>query len=346
MTHDHSHGRHGPGTAHARHDHGRNHGHDHDDHGHGHDDGHDEGSGHGHDHGLLWRSPARRLAIALALTTSFMFVEVVAGLMSRSLALLSDAGHMLTDAGALALALVAQNLAARERTGRRTFGYRRAEILAALINGTVLGVSAVWIIVEAVRRFSDPREILGAPMLVVAGLGLVINLIAAWLLAHGGHGNINTRAAAAHVASDAAGSVAAMIAAGLVLGFGWNIADPIASIVISLLILWGAWRLVRESVDVLMEGTPAGVDPKELEEVIRRAPGVASLHDLHVWCISDGFPVVTVHVVLDGSGHGTDVSRAVARRIQERFGIEHVTVQPEPPATKLVPVTALTRNRK
>ncbi|HWN66984.1 MAG TPA: cation diffusion facilitator family transporter [Haliangium sp.] len=276
---------------------------------------------------------------------SFMVVEVVAGLISGSLALLSDAGHMLTDAGALALALVAQNLAARARTERRTFGYRRAEILAALINGTVLGASAVWIIIEAVRRFSDPGQIHGTPMLVVAGLGLVVNLISAWLLAHG-HANINTRAAAAHVASDAAGSVAAMIAGGLVLGFGWHIADPIASIVISLLIFWGAWRLVRESVDVLMEGTPAGVDPNALEQVIRTAPGVASLHDLHVWCISDGFPVVTVHVVLDGSGHGTDVSRAVARRIQERFGIEHVTVQPEAPATKLVPVTALTRHRK
>jgi cobalt-zinc-cadmium efflux system protein len=275
-----------------------------------------------------------------------MVVEVVAGLFSRSLALLSDAGHMLTDAGALALALVAQHLAARARTERRTFGYRRAEILAALINGTVLGASAIWIIIEAARRFSEPREILGGPMLVVAGLGLIVNLIAAWLLAHGAHGNINTRAAAAHVASDAAGSVAAMMAAGLVLGFGWNAADPIASIVISLLILWGAWRLVRESVDVLMEGTPAGVDPNALEEVIRSAPGVASLHDLHVWCISDGFPVVTVHVVLDGSGHGTDVSQTVARRIQERFGIEHVTVQPEAPATKLVPVAALTRYRK
>jgi cobalt-zinc-cadmium efflux system protein len=294
---------------------------------------------------MLRQSPARRLAIALALTASFMLVEVVAGVISGSLALLSDAGHMLTDAGALALALVAQNLATRARTERHTFGYRRAEILAALINGTVLGASAVWIIIEAVRRFSDPHEILGAPMLVVAGLGLVINLIAAWLLAHGGHGNINTRAAAAHVASDAAGSVAAMIAAGLVLGFGWSIADPIASIAISLLILWGAWRLVREAVDVLMEGTPAGVDPGALEQVIRTSPGVASLHDLHVWCISDGFPVVTVHVVLDGSGHGTDVSRAVARRIQERFGIEHVTVQPEPPATKIIPVTALTRRR-
>ena len=295
---------------------------------------------------MLRQSPTRRLAIALALTASFMVVEVVAGLMSRSLALLSDAGHMLTDAGALALALVAQNLAARARTERHTFGYRRAEILAALINGAVLGASAIWIIIEAARRFHEPREILGVPMLVVAGLGLLVTLIAAWLLAHGGHGNINTRAAAAHVLSDAAGSVAAIVAAALVLAFGWYIADPIASIVISLLILWGAWRLVREAVEVLMEGTPPGVDPGALEEVIRSAPGVASLHDLHVWCISDGFPVVTVHVVLDGSGHGTDVSRAVARRIQERFGIEHVTVQPEPPATKIVPVTALTRRRK
>jgi cobalt-zinc-cadmium efflux system protein len=295
---------------------------------------------------MLWQSPARRLAIALALTLGFMVVEVVAGWMSGSLALLSDAGHMLTDAGALGLALFAQNLAARARTERRTFGYRRAEILAALINGTVLGVSAIWIIVEAVRRFSAPPQIHGLPMLVVAGLGLIVNLIAAWLLAHGGHGNINTRAAAAHVASDAAGSVAAMIAAGLVLGLGWNSADPVASIAISLLIFWGAWRLVRESVHVLMEGTPAGIDLNALEQVIRTAPGVASLHDLHVWCISDGFPVVTVHVVLDGSGHGTDVSRAVAGRIQERFGIEHVTVQPEAPMTQLVPVTALTRHRK
>lgn len=210
----------------------------------------------------------------------------------------------------------------------------------------MLGASAIWIIIEAARRFNEPREILGVPMLVVAALGLVVNLIAAWLLAHGGHGNINTRAAAAHVLSDAAGSVAAIVAASLVLAFGWYIADPIASIVISLLILWGAWRLVREAVEVLMEGTPAGVDPGALEQVIRTAPGVASLHDLHVWCISDGFPVVTVHVVLDGSGHGTDVARAVAARIQERFGIEHVTVQPEPPVTELVPVTALTRHRK
>lgn len=288
----------------------------------------------------------RPLAISFGLILAFFVVEAVAGVMTGSLALLSDAGHMLTDAGALALALVAQNLAARARTERHTFGYRRAEILAALINGAVLGASAIWIIIEAARRFHEPREILGVPMLVVAGLGLLVNLIAAWLLAHGGHGNINTRAAAAHVLSDAAGSVAAIVAAALVLAFGWYIADPIASIVISLLILWGAWRLVREAVEVLMEGTPPGVDPGALEEVIRSAPGVASLHDLHVWCISDGFPVVTVHVVLDGSGHGTDVSRAVARRIQERFGIEHVTVQPEPPATKIVPVTALTRRRK
>jgi len=293
---------------------------------------------------MLWQSPARRLALALALTLSFLVVELVAGLMSGSLALLSDAGHMFTDAGALALALFAQNLASRSRTERRTFGYRRAEILAALINGSVLGVTAIWIIIEAVRRFRAPTEIHGMSMLIVASLGLIVNLFAAWLLAHG-HSNINTRAAAAHVASDAAGSVAAIIAAGLVIAFGWHSADAIASIAISILIFWGSWRLVKESVDVLMEGTPAGIDLNELEQTIRSAPGVSSVHDLHVWCISDGFPVVTVHVVLDGSGHGTDVSRAVAWRIQERFGIEHVTVQPEPPVTKLVPVTALTRRR-
>lgn len=316
-----------------------------DHHGHAHD--HDHDHGHGHAHGEALRaSPARRLALALALTGGFLIIELIAGLLSGSLALLSDAGHMVTDAGALVLALFAQRLAARALTGRRTFGYRRAEILAALVNGVVLGASAIWIILEAAQRLREPPEILGTPMLIVAVLGLVINLLAAWILSRGGHENANVRAAAAHVMADAMGSVAAIMAAVLILTLGWTVADPAVSILISLLILWGSWRLVREAVDVLMEGTPTGIDADALARAIGDTPGVASVHDLHVWSISTGFPLVTVHVVLDGRSHGTDVARRVAERVQQGFGIEHVTVQPEAPDARIVPVSALTAPRR
>jgi cobalt-zinc-cadmium efflux system protein len=299
---------------------------------------------HGHEHHAAPSAPARKLWSALLLTAGFMVVEVVAGVLAHSLALLSDAGHMLTDAGALALALVAQRIAERPRTRLYTFGFRRAEILAALVNGAVLGVSAVWVIVEAVRRLHEPPQVHGAWMLAVATMGLAINLLAAWILSRGKESNANVRAALAHVVSDAAGSVAAMAAGVLVVGFGWLRADPVASIAISLLILWGAWRLVRGSMRTLMETTPPGIDLKELETTIAETPGVASVHDLHVWSISEGFPIVSVHVVLDGQNHGVDVVRAVGARLRERHAIEHATVQPEaPPSRDVVPEARLRR---
>ena len=301
--------------------------HTHDGHGHDHEHEHDHG---GHAHASK-STPTRRLALALSLTATFMVVEVIAGWLTGSLALLSDAGHMLTDAGALTVAVLAQRVAQRARTGQRTFGYRRAEVLAALANGVVLAVSSAWILLEAIRRFRDPPEVQGLPMLIVAAVGLVLNLISGAILSGGGELNANVRAAAAHVAADAAGSVAAILAGLAVWAFGWNRADPIISMAISLLILWSAWRLVREAVDVLMEGTPRGVVIAEVEETISRTSGVASLHDLHVWAISDGMPMVSVHVVLDGSHHGTDVAAAVAQRVREANGIAHVTVQPEAP---------------
>ena len=277
--------------------------------------------------------------MALGLTATFMVVEVVAGWLTGSLALLSDAGHMLTDAGALTVALLAQRVAQRARTGERTFGYRRAEVLAALANGVVLGVSSVWILVEAVRRFSDPPAVLGLPMLIVAAIGLVLNLISASILSGAGKTNANVRAAAAHVAADAAGSVAAIIAGVLVWAFGWNLADPIVSSAISLLILWSAWKLIRESVDVLMESAPRGLLAVEVEKTIAGTAGVASVHDLHLWSISDDMPMVSVHVVLDGTGHGTEVAAAVGERVRTAHGVAHVTVQPEPPVrTILVPL--------
>jgi cobalt-zinc-cadmium efflux system protein len=326
MTHAHHH------DARETEGHGTEHGHDHHhDHPHGHG-----GPGHAH---ASTSTPTRRLALALSLTASFMVVEVVTGWLTGSLALLSDAGHMLTDAGALTVALLAQRVAQRARSGERTFGYRRAEVLAALANGVVLGVSSVWILIEAVRRFQDPPAVLGLPMLVVAGVGLVMNLVSAWILSGAGASNANVRAAAAHVAADAAGSVAAILAGFAVWAFGWNRADPAISLLISLLILWSAWGLIREALDVLMEGAPRGLVAAAVEKTIAETPGVASAHDLHLWSISDDLPMVSVHVVLDGRHHGTEVAAAVARRVREAHGVAHVTVQPEAPSSHaLVPL--------
>ena len=275
------------------------------------------------------QTPESRIRAALILTLLTMGASIAGGIFAHSLALLSDAGHMLADAGALALALVAQRVASRPRTHRRTYGSRRAETLAAFTNAISLGVVSVWVIVEAVQRWQEPPDVKGGWMLAVAGGGLLVNIVAARLLMAGGLHNENTRAALAHVLSDAAGSVAAMIAAVLVLGWGWRRADPLISVGLAVLIFWSAWRLVARTVDVRMEGTPAGLAAGDLERTIRETPGVAALHDLHAWTISEGFEAVTVHVVLDGNRHGTEVAREVSDRIRERHGIEHVTVQPE-----------------
>jgi len=301
-------------------------------------------------------SAERRLRLALGLTFSFLVVEVAVGLWSGSLALLSDAAHMLTDSGALALALTAQRLAARPRTGTHTFGLRRAEILAALGNGVALGLGAIWVLSEAVQRWSTPAPIHGPAMLAAATAGLLVNLASAWVLGrehhdhdhgpddhghhHHHHGpNANVRAALLHVLSDAAGSAAAIVAALCVLLWDLRQADSIASAVIALLVLGGSFRLVRETLPVLLEAAPANLPAEALEATIRATPGVCALHDLHVWQISDGFPIVTVHVVLDGSRHGTEVARDVAERLRRAHGVDHATVQPEArPPDVLVPL--------
>jgi len=323
--------------------------HDHHEHGgHGHEHAHARArEAHDHAHDDLVVFPRRRLTIALCLTASFLVVEVVAGLISGSLALLSDAGHMLTDAGALGLAIWAQTLGTRPRSDRKTFGYRRAEILAAAANGIVLGITAIAVIVEAVRRFASPPHIEGFPMLVVAAIGLGINLVAARILMHGGHQSMNLRAAAAHVMADAAGSVAAIVAGALILMFGWTLADPITSILISALILHGAWRLLRDATNVLMEGAPVGIDVAALERVARSTPGVRDVHDLHVWSLVGDAPVITAHVVLDPAAHGVEVARDVGRRLEDKVGRAHVTVQPEAarPEDQLLPADRLRRVR-
>ena len=308
-------------------------------------------SGHDHDHGDrgekhgnadLGATPSRRLAIALGLTCSFMLVEVVGGWLTGSLALLADAGHMLTDAGALSLALFAQRLSQRPRTKVNTYGLRRAEILAALANGVVLGASSIWIVVEAVARWSKPTPVLGGWVLAVAAVGLVINLVSAWVLS-GGSESTNVRAALAHVVADAAGSVAAMVAGGLVWWFGWSRADAVVSIVISMLILWGSWALLRDSARVLLESAPSDLDVGEVERTVRETPGVLGTHDLHVWTISDGFVAMTVHVTISPGAHGVDVARRVGERVRATHEVTHVTVQPEAGESPLILATELSR---
>ncbi len=321
---------------------GRAGGHVHDHHApHGHDHDHDHpparkgaaaphAGGHDHHHDLK-STPLRRLVWALAITGTFMLVEVSVGWWSKSLALLADAGHMLSDAAALALAIVAQKVAAQSRTRARTYGFRRAEVLAAFANGIALAVTAIWIFIEAASRWRDPPAVQGTAMTITAVLGLIVNLAAAAMLGLGGHGhNVNTRAALAHVLTDALGSVGAILAGALVLLFGWNRADPLVSSLIGVLVLWGGWRLVRETSRVLMEGSPVEIDIADLEETLRSVPGVVDFHDLHVWSISDGFDVLTVHVVVAKGYHGIEVVASVSRALLEKHRLDHCTIQPEP----------------
>ena len=276
-------------------------------------------------------TPRSALAVALGLTAAFLVVEVVVGILSGSLALLADAGHMLGDSGALALSLVVAFVAARPRSARKTFGYRRAEVLAALAHAVALAVAATWIVMEAVERMGAPPPVHAGPMLAAAVAGLGVNLASAWVLHRRAGSGINVRAALAHVLGDALGSVAA-IAAGLAMWIGrFYLADPLASVAISCLLVLGAYRLVREATHVLMEGTPEGLDVAALERTILDTPGVDGVHDLHVWEITPGAPMLTAHVVLAPGTHGTDVAARVGQRVTEAHAIAHVTIQPEPP---------------
>jgi len=308
--------------AHAHHDHAHDH-HTHDDH-HGH--------GHAHDH---TGTSSTRLGVALALTAGFMGVEAAVGWWSGSLSLLADAGHMLADSGALAMAIAAQRIAARPRTLAQTYGYRRAEVLAAFVNGVVLVAVAIGIVIEAVQRLGALRDVEGQAMSLTAAGGLAVNVVAAIVLAGGGRGNVNVRAAFAHVISDAFGSVGALGAGLLVTYAGLRWADPVASIFIAALVAYGAWKLVRETTHVLMQGTPQDLDATKVDRVVRSVPGVVDLHDLHMWRVSDGLDVLTVHVVVEDGASGTEVARRVTEVLRDQLGIAQATVQPEtlaPPA--------------
>lgn len=298
-------------------------------------DGHPHGHGHGESQIARDGASRRRLASVLLLTGAFALVEVAVGFWSGSLALLADAGHMLGDSGALAVALVVAVIAARPPDDTRTYGYRRAEVLGALFNGALLLIIVALIASEAFGRLWDPPPLRAEGLLLTAAGGLVVNLVAALVLFRSAKHSINVRAALYHVFGDALGSVAAIVAGAFALA-GLPLADPIASLIIAGLIMVGAVRLLREASHVLMEGAPTEVDVDAVRRTIAATLGVAEVHDLHVWSLSPGHPVVSAHVVLEVGHHGVEVSRRVATNLEAHHGLHHVTIQPEAPPADLV----------
>jgi cobalt-zinc-cadmium efflux system protein len=280
-----------------------------------------------HAHTIEGRSQ-KALAIALGLTLLFAAIEAVTGFLSNSLALISDAGHMVTDAAALGLALMAQVIAKRPPSARHSFGFVRAEALAAFVNSLAMLVLVAWIVVEAAQRLVHPEAVAGGTVFVVASIGAVINILVAWVLSRDEQ-NINTRAALVNVLGDLLGSIAA-IAAGAVIHFtGWVRIDPILSIFVSLLILKSTVGILRESYHFLMEGVPGQIDYLQVGADLAAVPGVLSVHDLHVWDMSPGEPALIGHLEIEELRDWPDVLRAVKAMLLEKHGIDHVTLQPE-----------------
>lgn len=261
-----------------------------------------------------------------------MVAEAVGGLVTNSLALLADAGHMLSDAAALALSLFALWIADRRPPGPlRTYGYYRAEILAALVNGAALVAIAILVAVEAVGRLREPPEVRAAGVVAIAAGGLLVNLVALGVLRGSRGESLNLRGAWLHVASDALGSVQAIVAGALVWWLGWRWADPVASILISILVVWSAWSLLKEAVSVLMEAPPAHIDVDAVRTAILGVACVDEVHDLHVWSIASGFDCLSAHVVAEEGSERDSLLDTLRRTLHDRFGIDHITIQVEPP---------------
>ena len=269
----------------------------------------------------------RPLAITLVLTTTFMVAEVVGGLLTGSLALLADAGHMLSDSASLALALFAFWLSGRPATPERSFGYKRAEILAALVNGLALVAISVWIFIEAYRRFSDPPEILGGWMMVVAVIGLLVNVAGVLILSRSEGESLNLQGALRHVLADVAGSVGAIVAALVIIFTGWRYADPLISVVIGILVLGSSWTLLRDSLNILLEATPPGIDAKKVGRQMADSEGVVEVHDLHIWMITSGFPALAAHVLVGREDDCHARRRELEALLSQEHGIEHTTLQ-------------------
>ncbi|MEI7024090.1 cation diffusion facilitator family transporter [Paenibacillus sp. y28] len=328
--------------SHNHHDHQEHHDHDHQEH-HGHGHGH---SHHGHSYGHLGHHHAdpngnkKGLTIALVITVGIMFLEFFGGLITNSLALLSDSGHMLNDASSLALSLVAVWFAARPASPDRTYGFYRFEILAALLNGVTLFIVAGFIIWEAVERFTQPPAVASGSMMLIACVGLLANIMSAWALMRKGdvRNNINLRSAYLHVIGDALGSVGAIAAGLIMLIFGWYIADPIISVVVALMILKGAWGIIRSTIHILMEGTPATINAAEVKKALESIDGVRDVHDLHIWTITSGLDSLTCHLFIDDNQDNQHILQQAIRLIEDKFNIQHTTIQIESAAIQHGPL--------
>jgi cobalt-zinc-cadmium efflux system protein len=271
------------------------------------------------------------LRAAFAITVGVLLVEAIGGVLTGSIALIADAGHMLTDAGALAIALFAARLATRPPDSRRSYGYGRAEVLGALANGFLLGGVSVGIVLEAIDRLRFPGEVEAGPMLAIAIVGLLANLASAWILSRSDRDNINVRAALAHVLGDALGSVAAILAACSILLFGLPAADAVAALLIACLLVVAAGRLVRDSIDILLEGAPRHLDLEKIALEMQAVGGVTSVHDLHIWTVNSGFLAMSAHVDLEPGVSAHAIQRSLHRLLHQRYRIAHTTIQTEAP---------------
>lgn len=285
---------------------------------------------HHHDHDQRTQNK-KGLTIALAITAGIMLLEFFGGLLTNSLALLSDSGHMLSDTASLALSLVAMWFATRPASPSKSYGFYRFEILAALFNGLTLFVIAGFIVWEAVERLMSPPTVAGGSMMMIAAIGLIANLLSAWFLMKKGdvRDNVNLKSAYLHVLGDALGSVGAIVAGALMMAFSWYVADPVISVLVSLLILRSAWGVLSQSIHILMEGTPVTIDQAEVKKTLGAIEGVRDVHDLHIWTITSGLDSLSCHLVVEDSRDSQTILQQAIRIIDEKFQIKHTTIQVE-----------------
>ncbi|KAA0565106.1 cation diffusion facilitator family transporter [Rossellomorea aquimaris] len=283
----------------------------------------------GHDHNHGHNQNKKALLISFLFIFTFMIVEVIGGIVTNSLALLSDAGHMLSDAAALGLSLAAFYIGEKASDKGKTYGYKRFEILAAFINGITLILVSLYIFWEAYHRFID-TPMVSPGMMVIAIIGLVVNIIVAWILMRGDtEHNLNVRSAFLHVLGDMLGSVGAIAAGLLIYFFNWNLADPIASVMVAILIVISGWRVTKDSIHILMEGSPKGIDTEEVKNSMSAIPGVIEVHDFHVWCITSGFTALSCHVVVENEVNRDTILLRLSACLEQEFGIHHSTIQVE-----------------
>ncbi|GAA5416745.1 cadmium, cobalt and zinc/H(+)-K(+) antiporter [Paraliobacillus ryukyuensis] len=291
---------------------------------------------HDHSHSHNHNANKKALLISFCLIAGFMVVEVIGGIITNSLALLSDAGHMLSDAASLGLSFFAFKYGEKAATSSKTFGYKRFEILAAFINGLALMVISIYIFWEAFHRFFEPPSVSGS-MMIIAIIGLIVNILVAWILMRGDtNENLNLRSALLHVMGDLLGSVGAIIAGILILVFDWNIADPIASVIVAILILVSGWRITRDSIHVLMEGIPSNIDLKAVEDQLLRIDGVHEVHDLHVWSITSDFPALSCHLIVQSEVNRDTLLQEASSVLHNQFDLDHTTIQMEGEGTSII----------